>query len=692
MDTHHRATEPEDGLAAALRAARASVHSHADTAITTLSEVARATGADDIGATLGRIQAGLDTDTFRLIVGGRFNAGKSTLLNGLFGAPETPIDLGEAKAEDGVLPVGRFPTTAVLTDICYSSEPFVRVWFKNEDREDWSLTRFLKEGRVRRSERETREMFDPIRQFEVGLPVGLLKAGVLLSDSPGMGDQPDRDAITRDALLISDAALLVFRSDSGAGTDERGFAEEVIDSGCRTFKVVNLIGDQSVDEEEVLGFWWNRLIEERTGAVPTLAEFRAKDVFFVDARKAALARVRNDHAKLRDSGLIALEDALGAFLIKGRFNSHVSKFIRETERAADGLGQSLRLTRSALRMSAEELDSMIASVEPQLKLIEAQQATLQQIINSSEQTVVLAGQAAFQRFIGGVGEKIKPKLEALRLERLSGFATFATLTKSGRERVVAEALDVVKTLLNDELKSWAGIPPTQPGLQAALLPGIQQLGDDIEKQIRAMDRARSDLQLNLGGVALPGGSIDADLTSVLNTQLAALTHGRSAIGMAVGGALGAALVSTVGAKLVLVITYAVLTSFGILLNPAILLGAIIAALMGLGGSIGTVGLQRKVKEATLSMVLEKLALSVEASETVGDVVRQVFREVTNPIVSAVDQAIEVDREQLRTLKRARQADRHEKERQAKEAEILAERIEDARGVVREARNALAQLG
>lgn len=246
-----------------VKGARADALTQADAAMESLSTIASGLRMHETAARLTAARQALATDTFRLVVVGRFKAGKSTLLNALLGKLTHPVP-GLPKGK-GPLPVNSLPCTAALTIIHYAELTSVAMVRVDGKREPWSLARYLQEGRGRQTEAETEERFRDVQRFELGFPTELGQAGIMLVDSPGLDDVPQRTAITLQALEQCDAALVVYSSPALAGQGERQAANEVLASGTRVFTVINLWAPPADDElteqeyeEQVRGFVWGR--------------------------------------------------------------------------------------------------------------------------------------------------------------------------------------------------------------------------------------------------------------------------------------------------------------------------------------------------------------------------------------------------------------------------------------------------
>src|SRR5882757_8515152 len=152
-------------------------------------------------------------DMFKIVICGRFRNGKSTFVNALLGQATSSVDLpenelGPMPTEDGI------PTTATITQVRFSEEPYVLAHRFDNTTEEWGFQRYLRDARLWAGGRDNSRSFDDIMMFEVGYPAELLRSGVTLIDSPGMDEDPRRTETTRQILRDADAAIVGYRSDS----------------------------------------------------------------------------------------------------------------------------------------------------------------------------------------------------------------------------------------------------------------------------------------------------------------------------------------------------------------------------------------------------------------------------------------------------------------------------------------------
>ena len=176
---------------------------------------------------------------FHLAVLGQFKRGKSTLLNALLGEP--------------ALPVSVVPLTAIPTFISYGERRGLRVEYQNgrpaeefnaDDR--GALSALLA--------RYVTEELNPanrlgVRQVDVRHPAPILRDGVVLIDTPGIGSTYRHNTeATLNFLPSCDAALFLVSADPPITEVEVAFLGEVRRRMRRLFFIFNKIDYLSADE------------------------------------------------------------------------------------------------------------------------------------------------------------------------------------------------------------------------------------------------------------------------------------------------------------------------------------------------------------------------------------------------------------------------------------------------------------
>ncbi|MCW7943479.1 hypothetical protein AAW14_15890, partial [Streptomyces hygroscopicus] len=256
MAQHTNSTLAEMMLQGAERAT-----GEAGVAIDGLTALARGLEMKETASRLEATAVQLRSDTFNLMVMGRFKNGKSTLLNALLGGTTQPVDLA---GHQGPMIVDDLPATATLTGVRYAEEPYIKAWSFEGKSETWSLDRYLRESTLDIDEQESERRFRYIREFEMGFPARLCKAGVVVYDSPGLDEHPTRTKVTQEATQRCDAAVLVYRSDVLMGQNELMNASDLVREGTRIFTVVNLFHGRAADDR-LKGYVWNKYVRDHLG-------------------------------------------------------------------------------------------------------------------------------------------------------------------------------------------------------------------------------------------------------------------------------------------------------------------------------------------------------------------------------------------------------------------------------------------
>ena len=276
----------------------------------------------------------LAEDRFQLAVVGRFNAGKSSLMNAIMGQP--------------ILPTGLRPLTSVITTVAYGSRPEVEVWFRNGG--------LPAHAQVADLAKYVTEENNPANQMQVEsalvrAPVEALRRGFFFIDTPGIGSEIlANTAATERFLPEADALIFVTSFDSDMQVDEVNFLKRVQKHARKTFLVVNkadLVEDTS--RSTVI----ERLRGRMANAMGAAANLR---VFAVSAQDGLAARQRRDPGRIERSGLPQLELALWEFLGKEKQREFLARTAERVaalikgERLFAGLGQNCGAAEKALRI------------------------------------------------------------------------------------------------------------------------------------------------------------------------------------------------------------------------------------------------------------------------------------------------------------------------------------------------------
>lgn len=312
-----------------MTAARARLEEPLIEALTHVAAVIKDVGEARFSQRVDALREHIKSQSFRIVVVGRFKKGKSSLINALL---RSKTHTKGANGLDGPLPVDDLPCTAVLTNLLYSREPFARAVLRNGKKELWPFEDYFTKARVFEKDGGTSNFWQDVREFEVGWPSDLLRSGIILIDTPGASENPDSLSTTLSALAEADAAVIVYRSDQLSALEETYFAEEIANHVGKVFKVVNTWSGMPPE---------NRLIEvthKILGAEPSDSP-RDHEIFFVDVKAAERAVLSGDAAQYAGSGLKAFHDRFLKFILTEGYQQKLTNCIQR----AKGIVSQLQL-------------------------------------------------------------------------------------------------------------------------------------------------------------------------------------------------------------------------------------------------------------------------------------------------------------------------------------------------------------
>jgi GTP-binding protein EngB required for normal cell division len=255
----------------------------------------------------------LAEDRFNLVVAGRFNRGKSSLMNAILGMDR--------------LPAGIVPLTSVITTVSYGTKEKARITHQKSRLDSEITLRELPEYITQRGNPGNRR---GIATANIQLPAEILRRGFYFVDTPGLGSIiPENTLTTQSYLPETDALLLVTSFESPLSEEELRFFEAASRSSLQIFVAINkhdLVTE--TERDEAITFVRDHL-RKLFGESPP-------DVFSVSARDGLNAKCKNNAALLGQSGIPALESRLTAFLLSqkqteflGRMSSRVCQLFHD---------------------------------------------------------------------------------------------------------------------------------------------------------------------------------------------------------------------------------------------------------------------------------------------------------------------------------------------------------------------------
>jgi Dynamin family len=371
--------------------------------IQAVSEVATVID-DGLAASLDASCEQLLQDSFRIMLIGVFDTGKSTLIDAMLG--------------EKLLPSRITPCTAFTTVLQWAEDRQARLYRLDESGavnpkpDVVSIEEFQRRVHLEPGPDGQSRPASPYRRATVSVPLPLLKSGVELIDSAGVDEDVDRDNITLESLTRADAIIFVTRAVGGFTDQERSkYLSRIRNLGhADIFVVVNqfdyLHGPE--DQESV-----------RNRARGLAAEFTtdpARRVFFTSAKNALNARTGAENAEsLGSTGVPELEDAIADFCRCNRRRVKLGTPANQLERGILSLQDRIRGEHDMLNRDVEEVDAIFQAQAPDReKLVLRRRAIIAELQNWVTETLEEVGQAA-EDFYRGQASDVAGWVEGLEL-------------------------------------------------------------------------------------------------------------------------------------------------------------------------------------------------------------------------------------------------------------------------------------
>jgi ribosome biogenesis GTPase A len=309
---------------------------------------------------------------FHLAVLGQFKRGKSTLLNALIG--------------EELLPSAIVPVTSVPTFLTSGPKRLIRVIFLDGHTQEFSsespeeasvfLARYVTESNNSRNHLG-------VAQVEVEHPSPLLKKGVVLIDTPGIGStfQYNTEA-TLNFLPQCDAALFLVSADPPITQVEIEFLRAVRDKVARTLFLMNKVDYLSEEERQQAVEFFKTVLQEQIGLDGN------EPVFSISARLGLQSKLTGNNPEWVASGMSEVEGYLIKFLSEEKIHTLSLAIARKAgDVLSDGL-LHLRLKQRSLTLPLEDLEQKLAVLNQKLWEVEHQRELARDLLAGDQRRLI----------------------------------------------------------------------------------------------------------------------------------------------------------------------------------------------------------------------------------------------------------------------------------------------------------------
>ena len=616
----------------------------------------------------------LESDRLRVLVIGRFSAGKSTLLNALLG--------------ESVLPASPTPTTGVLCDIRYadeghkkatlfpkpgmgpggSGEPFeVRITDLKKELEHYVRIDHFGDSETSRFQRA-----------EIYWPLEMCRHGVDLIDTVGLDDPDSRDEVTLRQAASADAILYCMKSQDAYSAKDKQVLGMLQSLGYSSLFFVITYWDH-IRASAAMG----EMTEEQFAAVQlrNLAPWTELDkngIKFVDSKSALLARMGNDAPKLAASGILEVEEALYRFLSEEKGRAKLLTSLR-CLRALSRTVRTVVPSRIGLwQTSAADLERRYKEAEQPLRTLEATRQAMVASVAIAIRDIAIEARDLGERYFLGLPDQVKAWAETYEIQGSVGFPP----TKNNITPVVEEVAGHLKEKMQEDIGRWAGST-----LSAMVIARKERMEQSLEEHARNFVGRLEEIRLQIA-VGVDGGGVTAQQEVPALSRVIATTY-MVFTGDVLTGGLGVALgLKAMARTMALQFGAGVLLAIFGLLNPV----AIALALVGTiatGAFLNTLSLKKSIKKMVAEKLCEEIAMRRgELAKAVQDRVAEQLAEIERALELGLTGEIASVRNDVEVILRAQQEGRvdaeHEVDRLKELERVNAQVDEDLEVLIFEA--------
>lgn len=576
------------------------------------------------GQVLSGLTDRLKTDKLRVLVIGRFSAGKSTFVNALFG--------------QAILPASPTPTTGVLCEVRFADDNGKKaiLFPKKGMRKDGSDAPF--EIRLSNLQEELGKYvkidhFDDTQKtsryqkLELYWPLPMLKHGIDLIDSVGLDDPDSRDEITLEYAKSADAILYCMKSQDAYSAKDKQILSMLKSLGYESIFFIITYYDH-IQNSAMLG----EMSEDNFKRVMrsnliSWTELKENGIHYVDSRSALIGSKEQNDAKIASSGIRDIEKALESFLVEEKGRAKLLTTQRALRTANRAVRQIIPARRSMWQTSTEELEKRYRNAELPLKNLEAKR---QLMVGAVGQRIGDIGRDAYDMadgFFMSLPDKIVRWANEYEIEASVGFPP----RKSTLEPVVKEVVEHLKTCIEEEAANW-NRSELAPMIESSMTEVQESLEKDARDFIEKIDQIR--VQISVGDQIDNDAVAKQEKPSVFGRLIA------GGYGILTGDIITGGVGAFLGIKGMLrtmmyqIIAGVILGVFN-LLNPVAIIIAMVAAIF-VGGFHNIFSLKGSIKKTVGKNLSEEIAKKQrELSKNVENKVK----EELNKIKTALDNGL-----------------------------------------------------
>ncbi|MGA4543937.1 dynamin family protein [Uniformispora flossi] len=421
---------------------------------------------------LASVRTRAASEAFKVMIVGEFKRGKSTVINAMLG--------------DKVLPSFARPCTAIINEVMWADQRSALIYPLEADGSAGDpipigVEEIVDYVTIGADDDNTP---NPYQRAVVRWPLELCRNGVVVVDSPGLNEAPERERVTLAYLEQADVLVFVVDCQAAMSRSEQLFLD--VHVKARGHEDVFYVGNKInlVEEEEREDV--QREIRKRLGPYVS----RPDRVFFVNARAALNGRRKEDPALVCESGMVELERALEDFLTRERGRAKILSPARELKYLLIEAREQIERRETLLNQNVDQLRSTYERVQVPLNRLEQNRrvivAQMEGHLRETRAEVEDAGRRFMQRVMGQVptwAREYDP-------ENKLGANPFKAREKM--EMAVREISDHLSGRIQVAFAEWQE-KELKPLLQRRVEDLERSIDDDVKQFVTRIDEIRASL-------------------------------------------------------------------------------------------------------------------------------------------------------------------------------------------------------
>lgn len=250
------------------------------------------------------------------------------------------------------------------------------------------------------------------RHAMINYPHPLLKSGLVILDTPGLNTLGTEPELTISIIPNAHAVIFLLATDTGVTkSDMEIWTKYIRERTSRKLAVLNkidILWDALKSEAEI-----NAMIQSQVVATARQLGLPPADVFAISAQKALVARVKDDAALLKRSGIERVEHVLAQSVVATKHEILRKTIVNEVANMVKASRKTMQQRMAGARAQLAELESLRGQNRESVQELLSQVAKDRKLYEESVRTFNEGNQRIMQE-----GETIMQQLSLTQLDKM----------------------------------------------------------------------------------------------------------------------------------------------------------------------------------------------------------------------------------------------------------------------------------